>query len=52
MKNLVSDQKAIWESPFHLRWTDSDWFIPLAGLTAGFFATDHSAVKSLSSDPQ
>jgi membrane-associated phospholipid phosphatase len=51
MKNLMSDQKAIWESPFHLRWTDSDWFIPLAGLTAAFFATDHSAVKSLSSGP-
>ncbi len=51
MKNLMSDQKAIWESPFHLRWTDSDWFVPLAGLTAAFFATDHSAVKSLSSDP-
>lgn len=51
MKNLVSDQKAIWESPFHLRWTDSEWLIPMAGLTAGFLATDHSAVKSLSSDP-
>src|ERR1700686_2233770 len=49
MRNLVSDQEAIWTSPFHLRWADTDWLIPLAGVTAGFFATDHAAVNSLSS---
>jgi Capsule assembly protein Wzi/PAP2 superfamily len=52
MRNLVSDQEAIWTSPFHLRWTDTDWLLPLAGVTAGFFATDHAAVNSLSSDPR
>src|SRR5579864_9111388 len=40
LRNLLTDQKAIWSSPFHLRWEDSDWLIPLAGITAGVIATD------------
>jgi hypothetical protein len=51
VKNVLSDQKAIWESPFHLRWSDTNWLIPLAGASAVFFATDHSAMHGISSNP-
>lgn len=51
LKNILSDQQVIWTSPAHLRWTDGAWLFPLTVVTAGLFATDRSAVKSLSSDP-
>jgi membrane-associated phospholipid phosphatase len=51
VRNLLSDQKAIWTSPFHLRWSDTNWLIPLAGASAVFFATDRSAMKGISSNP-
>jgi Capsule assembly protein Wzi/PAP2 superfamily len=51
LKNLLSDQKTIWQSPFHLRWSDANWLLPVAGATAVFLATDRSAMKSVSSDP-
>jgi len=38
LKNLVSDQKAIWTSPLRLRWADGTWLFPLAAATGGFFA--------------
>lgn len=51
IKNLLSDQKAIWESPFHLRWSDTNWLLPFAGATAVFIATDRSAMRGISSNP-
>src|SRR4029077_6990064 len=51
LKNLVSDQKAIWTSPSHLRWADGTWLFPLAAATAGFFATDRAVPAALPSDP-
>jgi membrane-associated phospholipid phosphatase len=51
LKNLVSDQKAIWTSPSHLRWADGNWLFPLAAATAGFFATDRAVPPALSTDP-
>ena len=51
LKNLVSDQKAIWTSPSHLRWADGSWLFPLAAVTGGFFATDRAVPPALSSDP-
>ncbi len=27
IKHLASDQKAIWTSPFHLRWGDTTWLV-------------------------
>jgi len=51
LKNLVSDQKAIWSSPRHLRWADGAWLFPLAAATAGFFATDRAVPPALSSNP-
>jgi membrane-associated phospholipid phosphatase len=52
LKNLVSDQKAIWTSPFHLRWADGAWLFPLAAVTGGFFATDRTVPPALSRDPK
>jgi len=51
LKNLLSDQKAIWTSPAHLRWADGAWLFPLAAVTAGFFATDRAVPPALSADP-
>jgi membrane-associated phospholipid phosphatase len=50
LKNLLSDQKAIWTSPGHLRWADGTWLFPLAAATAGFFATDRAVPPALSTD--
>src|ERR1700674_2159809 len=52
LKNLVSDQKAIWTSPTRLRWADGTWLFPLAAVTGGFLATDRSVPPALSSDPK
>src|SRR3984957_5516572 len=51
LKNLLSDQKAIWTSPGHLHWADGSWLFPLAALTAGFFATDRAVPPALSKNP-
>lgn len=51
VKNLFSDQKAIWASPFRLRWADGSWLFPLTAVTGGFFATDRAAPPALSSNP-
>jgi membrane-associated phospholipid phosphatase len=52
LKNLVSDQKAIWTSPTRLRWADGTWLFPLAAVTGGFFATDRAVPPALSTDPK
>src|SRR6266481_5575718 len=52
LKNLVSDQKAIWTSPLRLRWADGTWLFPLAAATGGFFATDRAVPPALSGDPK
>jgi hypothetical protein len=51
LKHLASDQKAIWTSPSHLRWSDGAWLFPLAAVTAGFLATDRAVPPALSKDP-
>jgi len=51
LKNLVSDQKTIWTSPFHLHWADGSWLFPLAAATGGFFASDRAVPPALSKDP-
>src|SRR6266404_8068154 len=52
LKNLMSDQKAIWTSPFHLRWADGSWLFPLAVVTGGLLATDRAVPPALSTDPK
>ena len=39
-KNILSDQRIIWTSPFHLGRGDSSWAIPLTISTAALIATD------------
>ena len=51
LKHILSDQKAIWTSPAHLRWSDANWLIPLAGASAVLFATDRSVNRSISTNP-
>ncbi|HEV7674637.1 MAG TPA: capsule assembly Wzi family protein [Candidatus Angelobacter sp.] len=42
--NLPGDQKAIWTSPFHLRFRDAPWVVPLGGVTGLLFARDRSVM--------
>jgi hypothetical protein len=52
VNNILSDQKTIWTSPFHLHWDDAAWLLPLAETTGGFLATDPSTARALSNSPK
>src|SRR5260370_37805736 len=47
-KRFLEDQKQIWTSPARLRFSDTDWLVPLSGITAGLFVTDRDFSKHLS----
>src|SRR5258708_35458525 len=49
---FVDDQRAIWSSPARLRLSDTEWLVPLSGITAGLFGTDRDFKKHLSHNPQ
>jgi len=49
--DFAQDQKQIWTSPAHIRLADAPWLVPLAGVTAGLFATDRQYSASLSTNP-
>src|SRR5579872_503980 len=51
LKNILSDQKAIWMSPKNLRPADADWLLPLGIATGGMLVTDTEYSKHLSSSP-
>jgi membrane-associated phospholipid phosphatase len=51
LKHVWTDQKTIWTSPSKLRWSDSIWLFPLAGVTTGAFFTDRAAARGISNDP-
>jgi hypothetical protein len=51
-RDLLLDQKKIWTSPARLRFSDTEWLVPLAGISAGFFATDRDVSLHLSHDPK
>jgi len=51
IRNLASDQRAIWTSPFHLHWDDATWLLPLGEVTAGFLATDRATARAISNNP-
>ena len=48
---LVDDQKQLWISPRHLRYSDAEWLVPFAGITAGMILTDPRFSKSLPNTP-
>jgi membrane-associated phospholipid phosphatase len=51
-KDFLLDQKHIWTSPARIRSADTEWLVPLAGISAGFFVTDRTVTQSLARDPK
>lgn len=49
--DFLRDQKEIWTSPAKLRLSDTEWLVPLSGVTAGLFVTDSDFSKHLSQNP-
>lgn len=47
-KNIWSDQKAIWSSPFHINRDNAKWWILFGGGTAALIATDKKFNQHLS----
>src|SRR6266850_299928 len=50
-KDFLLDQKQIWTSPARLRFSDTDWLVPLSGITAGLLVTDRDFSKHLKQNP-
>jgi len=48
LRNLATDQQAIWTSPSHLRLIDADWLIPMGATTGILLATDTDVSRHLS----
>ena len=48
---FARDQREIWMSPAKLRFSDTEWLVPLSGITAGLFVTDRDFSKHLSQNP-
>lgn len=51
MAHIFEDQRNIWSAPTRVRFSDATWLVPLAGITAGLFATDRQYSASLSRSP-
>lgn len=49
--DFLADQKQIWTSPGKLTLSDTEWLVPLSGITAGLFVTDRDFSKHLSQSP-
>jgi len=50
-KDFLLDQRQIWTSPARLRFSDTDWLVPLSGITAGLLVTDRDFSKHLTQNP-
>src|SRR5438067_11428093 len=50
-RDFLGYQEEIWKSPAKLRFSDTEWLVPLSGITAGLFVTDHDFSKHLSQNP-
>jgi hypothetical protein len=51
-KDFLLDQKKIWTSPSKLRFSDTEWLVPFAGISAGLFVTDRDVSGSISHTPK
>src|SRR6266849_732000 len=51
-KDFMLDQKEIWTSPARVRFSDTEWLVPVSGITAGLFVTDRDFSKHLSQNPR
>ena len=49
-KNILSDQQAIWTSPFRMHERDARWLAPLTLTTAALIATDRYSAGALGED--
>ena len=50
-KEFLLDQEQIWTSPAKVRFSDTQWLVPLSGITAGLFVTDSDFSGHLSKSP-
>ena len=50
-RNFLQDQKQIWTSPMRIRFSDTEWLVPLSGISAGLLLTDRDVSLHLSHDP-
>jgi len=50
-QDFLEDQTAIWTSPAKMRLSDTQWLIPIAGVTAGLLETDAQYSRHLSHNP-
>ncbi len=50
-KDLLFDQKQIWTSPKKIGLSDTQWLVPILGITAGLIQTDGSYSTHLSHNP-
>ena len=50
-KEFLLDQEQIWTSPAKLQFSDTQWLVPLSGITAGLFVTDADYSRHLSHNP-
>src|SRR6266446_5337793 len=50
-KRFFEDQEQIWASPANIRFSDTQWLVPVSGITAGLFVTDGDFSKHLSQNP-
>src|SRR5213079_2745594 len=50
-RDFLGDQEQIWTSPAKLRFSDTEWLVPLSGITAGLFVTDRDFSTHLSQNP-
>lgn len=47
LHQIITDERAMWTSPFHISRSQLQWLLPLAAGTAGLLATDHRAERAL-----
>src|SRR6266550_4347612 len=52
LKRFLDDQQRVWTSPTKLRFSDTQWLVPLSGFTAGLVVTDSDFNRSLSHNPK
>ncbi len=50
-KDFLGDQKQIWTSPAHLRFSDAIWLIPAGGFASALFVKDSEFSRHLSNTP-
>ena len=50
-KDFLEDQKQIWTSPAHVRFSDAEWLVPFGGISAGLVVTDAQFSRRLSQNP-